>query len=221
MSICSSYPNSCTPCMSNTLDYSTYRGLISSVRHVLIDFKNSLPGDDLIPTIADLTLKPETCFWCKQFIGTGDIDHFIPRYRGGKTEICNLMYICSKCNKSKQYKDPEHFAKKVKMSDDEVAKVREKKLIVLSEIGIELDRYRDQHFVEKVYHEFKGLPFVLYVFIDNLVKLRDVFHSLPMRSAFFSKFQNSGHPVCCWGIPVCLEDVVYQMISKMSDVKLI
>ncbi len=38
-----------------------------------------------------------------------DVDHIIPRSRGGKTELSNLQTLCSKCNRSKRNKDTTDF----------------------------------------------------------------------------------------------------------------
>jgi ATP adenylyltransferase len=40
-----------------------------------------------------------------------DVDHIIPRSRGGKTELANLQTLCSKCNRSKRNKDATDFRK--------------------------------------------------------------------------------------------------------------
>jgi ATP adenylyltransferase len=38
-----------------------------------------------------------------------DVDHIIPRSRGGKTELANLQALCSKCNRSKRNLDDTDF----------------------------------------------------------------------------------------------------------------
>lgn len=38
-----------------------------------------------------------------------DVDHIIPRSRGGKTELANLQAMCSKCNRSKRNLDDTDF----------------------------------------------------------------------------------------------------------------
>jgi ATP adenylyltransferase len=38
-----------------------------------------------------------------------DVDHIIPRSRGGKTELANLQALCSKCNRSKRNQDETDF----------------------------------------------------------------------------------------------------------------
>ncbi len=40
-----------------------------------------------------------------------DVDHIIPRNRGGKTEQSNLQALCSKCNRSKRDQDDTDFRK--------------------------------------------------------------------------------------------------------------
>jgi diadenosine tetraphosphate (Ap4A) HIT family hydrolase len=38
-----------------------------------------------------------------------DVDHIVPRSRGGKTDLANLQALCSKCNRSKRNQDETHF----------------------------------------------------------------------------------------------------------------
>jgi ATP adenylyltransferase len=38
-----------------------------------------------------------------------DVDHIIPRSRGGNTELANLQALCSKCNRSKRNQDDTDF----------------------------------------------------------------------------------------------------------------
>jgi ATP adenylyltransferase len=38
-----------------------------------------------------------------------DVDHILPRNRGGKTEYANLQVLCSKCNRSKRDRDDTDF----------------------------------------------------------------------------------------------------------------
>jgi len=42
-----------------------------------------------------------------------DVDHILPRSRGGKTEYENLQVLCSKCNRSKGNKDDTDFRQSV------------------------------------------------------------------------------------------------------------
>ena len=38
-----------------------------------------------------------------------DVDHIVPRSRGGKTDLTNLQALCSKCNRSKRNQDETDF----------------------------------------------------------------------------------------------------------------
>lgn len=50
---------------------------------------------------------------------TLDVDHIIPRSRGGRTEYENLQVLCSKCNRSKQDKDDSDFRSLLEDSGNE------------------------------------------------------------------------------------------------------
>lgn len=47
-----------------------------------------------------------------------DVDHIVPRSRGGKTEYENLQVLCSKCNRSKRDKDDTDFRNLIKNDFD-------------------------------------------------------------------------------------------------------
>ena len=42
-----------------------------------------------------------------------DVDHIVPRSRGGRTEYSNLQVLCSKCNRSKGNKDQTDFRQEI------------------------------------------------------------------------------------------------------------
>jgi diadenosine tetraphosphate (Ap4A) HIT family hydrolase/5-methylcytosine-specific restriction endonuclease McrA len=70
--------------------------------------------DDPVPdSLRYLALKAGggRCALCgaTKEMGPLDVDHIIPRSRGGRTELANLQVLCAKCNRSKRNQDQTDF----------------------------------------------------------------------------------------------------------------
>lgn len=208
-----------------------FRGNESSIRSFLIRYAREIFGDRIpisqLPPEVRRAIRESTdvCFWCGRDISgrAGSpvaIDHFIPRRRGGRTIAENLMKICKDCNNKKSFLDPEYFALKTGCPE-KISVVRQKKLELIEKCGIPLSRYRDQFFVEKFWHDYRWHLYVLYVYIDSIPEMRDIFHSLPPRTAFFVKFKNGGLSVKAWCTYPEFEDEADKKLKNVDRVKLI
>jgi diadenosine tetraphosphate (Ap4A) HIT family hydrolase len=72
----------------------------------LID--NPVPDSLRFRVLKDSDFRCELCGATKKDRPL-DVDHIIPRSKGGKTEEANLQVLCSKCNRSKGNKDKTDF----------------------------------------------------------------------------------------------------------------
>lgn len=51
------------------------------------------------------------CAYCECLPVLYEVDHFIPKAKGGADLMSNLVLACSPCNRAKRDLDPEHFLK--------------------------------------------------------------------------------------------------------------
>lgn len=72
---------------------------------------STLSTQDLNNLVSNAT----NCYWCGINLNKAKthIDHYVPIKNGGKHELSNLVVSCSKCNQSKNAKDPIHFANSI------------------------------------------------------------------------------------------------------------
>ena len=55
------------------------------------------------------------CFYCKKDLKYRQVtlDHYLPKSKGGKEEIYNLVLCCRKCNKLKGNRIPKDYKKMI------------------------------------------------------------------------------------------------------------
>ena len=69
-------------------------------------------GDVTSSQILELQNNAKTCYWCNVSLKNKNIhiDHYVPLSKGGMHTLNNLVVSCSKCNLTKNAKDPYSFA---------------------------------------------------------------------------------------------------------------
>lgn len=69
-------------------------------------------GDVTTEQMMELHSNAKTCYWCNKSLKNKKvhIDHYEPLSKGGEHTLSNLVVSCSKCNLSKNAKDPIIFA---------------------------------------------------------------------------------------------------------------